>query len=46
MVKCESVCQEENIMPGKNIKENIDYLSKYVRDYIKKLGEKLNEKEE
>lgn len=31
---------------SKSEKENIEYLSKYVRDYIKKLGEKLNEKEE
>ena len=30
MVKCESICQEENIMPGKNIKENIDYLHKII----------------
>ena len=31
---------------SKSEKENVEYLSKYVRDYIKKLGEKLNEKEE
>lgn len=30
MVKCESIYQEENIMPGKNVKENIDYLHKII----------------
>ena len=31
---------------SKSEKENLDFLSKYVRDYIKMLGDKLNEKEE
>ena len=30
----------------KTEKENIEFLSNYVRDYIKMLGDKLNEKEE